>query len=58
MALGSPLIEGNLIVGNHAEGYGGGIFVGYQAEPIIRGNVLSENFAAGGGDGEGGGLDD
>jgi parallel beta-helix repeat protein len=49
----SPLIEDNLITGNHTTGsanaHGAGIGASVNASPVIRNNVISDNHAGGSG---------
>lgn len=51
---GSPLIEGNQIVYNRAEGYGGGIVLNYCPDAVVAHNVIAHNY--GGKDFSGGGF--
>ncbi len=50
---GSPLIEGNQIVRNRAEGYGGGIVLNYCPNAVVAQNIIAHNYGgkeyAGGG---------
>lgn len=51
---GSPLIEGNQIVHNRADGYGGGIVFNYCPDAVVAHNIIAYNY--GGKDYAGGGF--
>lgn len=51
---GTPLIEGNYIVHNRSDGYGGGIVLNYCPNALIQNNILAHNY--GGKDFSGGGF--
>lgn len=51
---GSPRIEGNQIVHNRADGYGGGIVLNYCPNAVIANNLIAHNI--GGDDFSGGGV--
>ncbi|MDR1900179.1 MAG: cadherin-like beta sandwich domain-containing protein [Treponema sp.] len=47
----SPTLDGLLISGNTASGYGGGISNSGNSSPLISGTIISSNTASGGGGG-------
>lgn len=51
---GSPVIEGNQIVHNRADGYGGGIVLNYCPNAVVAHNIIA--FNTGGKDFSGGGF--
>ncbi len=51
---GSPRIEGNQIIHNRADGYGGGIVLNYCPDAVVAHNVIAHNI--GGKDFSGGGF--